>query len=162
MQPINPRASWIGATMISTYVLPLLLAVLAWQTARATPIYKWVDSAGRVTYSSTPPTHARKVEKMNLAPGPSTAEVQQAEQRAKQTEARASELEKQRREQEAREAEEARRREAQRPARTIVIEQPVYVPQPYYYLPRAKPHPPHRPVKPPPPPGAPPPRPLPR
>ena len=143
-------------------IFPVLLAVLVCPSAYGDAVYKWVDSAGRVTYSSTPPPHARKVDKVKLTPAPSNADVQQAEQRAKQTEARASELEKQRREQEAKEAEEARRREAQRPVRTIVIEQPVYVPQPYYYPPRLKPHPPHRPVKPPPPPVAPPPRPLPR
>lgn len=121
-------------------VLSLLFVSLAWQTAFAEQIYKSVDSAGRVTYSSTPPA-GTKAEKVELAPPPTEEEAQQAAEQVKKAGARASELEAQRLEREAaekaKEEEEARRREAEKPA---VIEQPVYVPPPYYdgglYLPQ--------------------------
>ena len=121
--------------MISTCVLPLLLAVLAWQTAQATPIYKWVDSAGHVTYSSTPPPAGAKAQKLQVPPQPTAEEIRDAEARAKRMQEQASELEARRREQEAREAEEARLRAMQSPPAPVVIEKPVYVPQPVYYPP---------------------------
>jgi len=139
--------------MISPPLLTLLLAVLAWQPACADPLYKWVDSEGRVTYSSTPPPAGAKAEKVEVAPPPSAEDIWQAEERAKRIEAQAEGLTNQRLEQEAeeraREAEEARRREAEQAKRPVVIEKPVYVPQPLYYPPPRKPPPP-RPPKPPP------------
>ena len=118
---------------MSPHVFTLLFAALASTSAVADELYKSVDSAGNVTYSSTPPAGSR-VEKMEVAPPPSEAEVQAAEERLKKNEAQANELETQRLEKEAaeaeRKAEEARLREAQQP---IVIEKPVYVPQPAYY-----------------------------
>ena len=132
--------------MMSPPVFLLLLVALASTATVADELYKSVDSAGNVTYSSTPPQGV-KVEKMEVAPPPGEAEVQAAEERLKKNEAQANELETQRLEKEAaeaeREAEAARLREAQQP---IVIEKPVYVPQPVYYPPTGsgypqRPHP---------------------
>lgn len=140
---------------MSPHVVTLLLAALAGTPAMADALYKSVDSAGNVTYSSTPPKGG-KAEKLDIAPPPDEAEVQAAEERLKRQEAQANELESQRQEKEAaeaeREAEAARLREAQQP---VVIEKPVYVPQPVYYPPGGYPPgsmPPVRPL----------PRPLPR
>jgi len=145
----------IGVMMNHLHVWPLLLATLLLQTAHADPIYKSVDSAGNVTYSSTPPAGV-KAEKVDVPPPPTEEDTRQATERVKQAEERASEMESNRLEQQAREqaraAEEARQREAQKP---IVIQQPVYQPQPYYYPPMRRlpplpppPPPPVRPVRP--------------
>lgn len=141
--------------MIPAYLYSLLLAGLVCQSASAGPIYKWVDSTGQVTYSSTPPPGRIKAEQVAVPPPPSEEDIKQARDRVKRTEEQAREMENQRLEQEAREAEEARLRKAQQP-QTIVIEKPVYVPQPnYYYPPATRPRPrppvkPHPPVEPPP------------
>jgi len=133
--------------MISTYIYSLLLAALVCQPASADPIYKWVDSTGQVTYSSTPPPGRVKAEKVALPPPPSEEEIRQAKDRVKRIEEQAREMESQRLEQEAREAEEARLRKEQQP-QPLVIEKPVYVPQPIYYPPAIRPkpiRPPHKP-----------------
>ena len=121
--------------MISPYAFPLLLAGLAAQAACAAPLYKWVDTAGHVTYSSLPPPAGARARTIDIPPQPSAEETQQAEARAKRMQEQASELEARRREQEAREAEEARLRAMQSPPPPVVIEKPVYVPQPIYYPP---------------------------
>jgi hypothetical protein len=122
-----------GTPMISPRVFSLIFAALACSSAAADPVYKSVDSAGNVTYSSTPPKGG-KAEKVDVPPPPTEAETQQAEERKKKAEEMSSEMEAQRREKEAaqaaKEAEEARLREAQKPP--VVIETPVYAPQPYY------------------------------
>jgi len=145
----------IGAMMKPIHVLPVLLATLLLQTAHADPVYKSVDSAGNVTYSSTPPAGV-KAEQVDVPPPPTEEETRQAKERMKQAEEQVSEMENTRLEQQAREqaraAEEARQREVQQP---VVIQQPVYVPQQGYYppvqgrppLPRP-PAPPVRPVRP--------------
>jgi hypothetical protein len=137
-----------GEPMMSPPVFSLLLAVLASPSAVADELYKSVDSAGNVTYSSTPPRGV-KAEKVELAPPPAETEIQAAEERLKKNAAQANELETQRREKEAaeaeREAEAARLREAQQP---IVIEQPVYVPQPVYYPPAGGGYPQRPPIRP--------------
>ena len=130
--------------MISPYAFPLLLAGLAAQAACAAPLYKWVDTAGHVTYSSLPPPAGARARTVDIPPQPSAEETRQAAVRAKRMQEQASELEARRREQEAREAEEARLRAMQSPPAPIVIEKPVYVPQPIYYPPvRARPRPHH-------------------
>ena len=130
--------------MISPYVIPLLLAGFAWQPAYATQIYKWVDRAGHVTYSSTPPPAGAKPQKVLAPPQPTAEEIRQAEERAKRTQEQASEMEGRRRKQEEKEAEEARLRAMQTPPAPVVIEKPIYVPQPIYYPPvRARPRPHH-------------------
>jgi len=128
--------------MISPYTFPLLLAVLVCQPAAAEPIYKWVDSKGRVTYSSTPPPGGVKANQVKMAPPPSEEEIKQAEDRLKRTKEHASEMESQRLKQEAKEAEEARLREAQQPQPPVATEKPVYAPQPGYYPPAIKLRPP--------------------
>jgi hypothetical protein len=132
------EAAQIGATMISSPAFFLLLAGLAWQPAYADPLYKWVDSSGQVIYSSLPPPAGTRVEKVQEAPQPSAEEIRQTEERTKRIEEQASEMEAQRLEQEAKEAEEARLRALQSPPEPIVIEKPVYMPQPFYYPPVMK------------------------
>jgi hypothetical protein len=116
-------------------VLPLLLSTLLLQTAHADAIYKSVDSAGNVTYSSTPPEGV-KSQRLDVSPPPTEEETRQAKQRVKQAEEQVGEMENIRLEQQAKEqaraAEEARQRQAQQP---VVIPQPVYVPQQGYYPP---------------------------
>ncbi|HSJ81357.1 MAG TPA: DUF4124 domain-containing protein [Thiobacillus sp.] len=129
--------------MVSAYAFPLLLAGLAWQTGFAAPLYKWVDSAGHVTYSSFPPPAGIPAQKLPLPPRPSAEEILQAEARAKRIEEQASALEAQRLKREAQAAEEARLR-AMRPPTPVVIEKPVYVPQPIYFPPVMKPPRRHR------------------
>lgn len=154
--------------MISPHSLSFLLAVLVCQPAGADSLYKWVDSTGQVTYSSTPPPAGVKAEKVKVLQPPSDEDIKQAEERVKRTKEQASELENKRLDQEAKEAEEARLREAQQPEPPIVIEKPVYVPQPIYYPPAHRPRPPvgprpHPPASPRPhPPDEPAPSPLPR
>lgn len=92
----------------------LLLAMLASASASADALYKSVDSAGNVSYSSTPPK-AGKVEKLEVAPPPSEAEVRATEERLRKNAAQAQELEAQRQDRQAaaaaREAEDTRQRE---------------------------------------------------
>jgi len=116
--------------MIPPKFLCLLLAGFAWQAAQAAPLYKWRDSAGRITYSSLPPP-GLKAEQLQGASPPDAEAIRQAEVRAKKAQELAREMEAARR---AEEAEDARRRALQPPA-PIVIEKPVYVPQPIYYPP---------------------------
>lgn len=131
--------------MIPPKFLCLLLVGFAWQAAQAAPLYKWRDSAGRITYSSLPPPPGLKAEQLKDASPPDAEAIRQAEVRAKKAQELAREMEAARR---AEEAEDARRRALQPPA-PIVIEKPVYVPQPIYYPPvRHRPprrHPPDRP-----------------
>ncbi|MFZ0107287.1 MAG: DUF4124 domain-containing protein [Thiobacillus sp.] len=138
--------------MISPRTLPLLLAVMVWQAAHAEQLYKWIDSDGRVTYSSTPPPAGAKAETVTKPLQPSPEEIQQSAERAKREEAQARELEQQRLEHEAaereREAEEARLRALQTPPPPVVIEKPVYVPQPMTYPPVMAPPPQERPPRP--------------
>ena len=130
----------IGGTMNSPCILPLLIACLATQTAQADPLYKWRDSAGHVTYSSTPPPAGARAKTMKAPPPPTEEETRQAQQRVRRTQEQAREMEDRRRK---REAEDARLRALQPPP-PVVIEQPVYVPQPIYYPPaRARPRPHH-------------------
>ena len=137
-----------------TRALALLLAAMACHPAHAQQLYKWVDSEGRVTYSSTPPPSGARAETVAEPPKPTREEVEQTESRLKREREAARKLEQQRLEQEAarreREAEEARLRAQENPP-TVVIEKPVYVPQPVTYPP----------VMAPPPRPAPPPQPLP-
>src|SRR5574340_785780 len=101
-------SSPVDATMVSAHLLPLLLAGLAWQPAHAAQLYKWVDSAGQVTYSSHPPPAGIRAEKVEAPPQPTAQEVRQTEERVKRIEEQAGKLEDQRRQKEAEEAEAAR------------------------------------------------------
>jgi hypothetical protein len=126
--------------MISPYAFALLLAAPVWQAADAA-LYKWVDRAGQVTYSSDPPPAGTPAEKVQAPPQPSAEEIRQTEERLGKIEEQAEELAAQRRQQEAEAAEEARLRALQSPPPPVVIEKPVYVPQPVYYPPVMKPPP---------------------
>lgn len=54
----------------------------------ASPVYKSVDAAGKVTYSSSPPPEQRdqQVEEVKLAPGPSQQEMEAADKRLQEIE----------------------------------------------------------------------------
>jgi hypothetical protein len=135
--------------MISPRAFLLLLALLVWQAAYAQPIYKSVDSAGQITYSSTPPPAGTKAKRIEVAPPPSEEEIRQARERTRRVEEQALELENKRLEQEAaREAEEARLREMQPPQPPEVIKKPDYMRQPIYYPPVIERPPGLPPVKP--------------
>jgi len=60
-------------------IMPLLLITLS--GTHAETIYKSVDENGRVSYSSTPPESHKEIEKVNITPPPSEAEIQAAKQR---------------------------------------------------------------------------------
>ncbi len=125
---LRPRASF------------LLLCWSLAACAQAGQIYKWVDSAGQVTYSSSPPPPNAKGEQLAMPPPPASEEVLQAKDHAKRDEEQARELERLRLEREAaRKAEEDRLRASQPPP-PVVIEKPVYVPKPVYVQP-VHPHP---------------------
>lgn len=145
--------------MIPPHAFLLLLATLAWQPVDAEPLYKWTDSAGKVNYSSSPPPAGVRAEAVRPLPQPSAEAIRQAQESAQRAEALARELEAERLGQQAEEAEQARLRALEEAPPPIVIEKPVYVPQPVYYPPVRKP-PPKRPRPPddeprrrPPPPG---------
>jgi hypothetical protein len=125
--------------MISSHAFLVLLAGLAWQPVHAEPLYKWTDSAGNVNYSSSPPPAGVDAERVQPVPQPSAEEVRQAEESVEKAQALARELEDERLRQEAEAAEEARLRALESPPPPIVIETPVYVPQPVYYPPVMKP-----------------------
>lgn len=116
---------------MSPRVFSLLFAALACSSALADELYKSVDRAGNVTYSSTPPKGS-KAEKLEVAPPPTAAEIREAEERLKKNAAQANELEAQRRDKEAaeaeREAEAARQREAQKPVEPVVVDTPATQP----------------------------------
>lgn len=69
--------------MIPLKFLCLLLVGFAWQAAQAAPLYKWRDSAGRITYSSLPPPPGFKAEQLQGASQPDAEAIRQAEVRAK-------------------------------------------------------------------------------
>lgn len=124
--------------MRSLHFISLLPALLASSSVLADAIYKSVDSAGNVTYSSTPPAQT-KAQKVDLPPPPTPAEIQAAEARQQNNARQANELEAERQErvaaEAAREAEAQRQREAQKAMEPVVIEVPVYPPQTDYYPP---------------------------
>lgn len=129
--------------MTTPHAAFLLCAALAWHPASA-DLYKWVDNTGDVTYSSRPPPAGVDAERLQPVPQPSAEEIRQAEESVEKAQALARELEDERLRQEAAAAEEARLRAMASSPPPIVIEKPVYVPQPVYYLPVGKP-PPKRP-----------------
>jgi len=76
--PIGTRTRQIG--WHDDFTFHLLLAVLVCQPASADPLYKWTDSAGRVTYSSTPPPGGVKAKTIKMPPPPSEEDIKQAKQ----------------------------------------------------------------------------------
>ncbi|MGH8610625.1 MAG: DUF4124 domain-containing protein [Gammaproteobacteria bacterium] len=61
----------------------LLLACCS--VACSEPIYRSVDSEGRVTFSSKPPVGARQVEEMQIQPGPTATQIEATKARAMRT-----------------------------------------------------------------------------
>ncbi|MGH6636616.1 MAG: DUF4124 domain-containing protein [Gammaproteobacteria bacterium] len=61
----------------------LLLACCS--LAYSEPIYKSVDSEGRVSFSSKPPVGARQVEEIQIQPGPTADQIEATKARAKRT-----------------------------------------------------------------------------
>ena len=57
---------------IARLVFPCLLCVLA-QAAPAAEVYRWVDAAGEVHYSATPPPGGQQAEQMNVRVGKGAA-----------------------------------------------------------------------------------------
>jgi hypothetical protein len=124
----------------------------------AQAVYRSVDEAGHVTYSSQPPKDAVEVETVPVAPGPSAEATQEARDQVremeKRTDAQFESLMDRRRQdasarREAREAaerERAAREAADRQRR--MDEAPVYF-RPYYPLDWRWRYPPHPPVHPP-------------
>ena len=90
--------AWPGAAA----ALALALAVGG---AGAETIYKSVDAAGRVTYSTTPPGGAAQVQPVSVPPEPSDRDVQDALERRQELEQAGAQLEQERA------AERARRQE---------------------------------------------------
>lgn len=80
------------------YTLSLLLLLSA-TTVMAETAYRSVDGAGHVTFSSTPPSDSVDVEAVPLAPSPSKADVEAADENLKQTEKMADQMQQQRLEQ---------------------------------------------------------------
>ncbi len=66
----------------------LILLLTAWSflpaVATAGTVYKSVDEHGKVTYSSSPPSDHKKVQKVDIFPPPSDKAVKQAQQRHEQ------------------------------------------------------------------------------
>jgi len=57
---------------IARLVFPCLLCVLA-QAAPAAEVYRWVDAAGEVHYSATPPPGGQQAEQLNVRVGKGSA-----------------------------------------------------------------------------------------
>ncbi len=121
------------------------------------PIYKSVDAAGNVTYSSEPPADAAKVEGIEIPAAPSEETLNQAVERAKDMEQEADVryqalVERRRQEAEARkkaqeEAEAAERARRIQEAIEDSAAQPSYYVWPDWRWPRP-PRPPHPPIPP--------------
>lgn len=119
----------------ATSFLICLGALLGVATVHAGQIYKWVDSTGQVTYSSSPPPAGTQAEKVTVPPPPTQEEVSQARERAQRDEEQARALESRRRQQEAaRKAEAARLNALQESKQPVVIERQVPQ-QPNHYYP---------------------------
>jgi len=100
--PVPPRG-WTcryGAAMRAFFRFFFSLLFLGCAHALAGEVYKSVDAAGNVTYSTTPPADAVEVQAVDLPPGPSEQQVQEAVERAGQTRQAADKMTEQRRQKE--------------------------------------------------------------
>lgn len=72
--------------MILRYSASLLFGFLLINQASvfAQPVYKWTDESGKVRYSDSPPPNDAAVSTVDIAPGPTEAQKQQAESLMKQ------------------------------------------------------------------------------
>lgn len=111
-------------------------------------IYKHIDEKGNVTYSSSPPRGAGKVQKLNMPDKPSAGAVAAARQQSEADKAKLEALEAERREQEAERAKPRQERPAPQaprvggqgdPGAVAVDEKPVYFYPGWGYRPPVKP-----------------------
>ena len=150
------RNQRLGCTLLAGGLL------IASGAAGADAIYKHVDDKGNVTYSSSPPKGAGKVQQLDVPDKPSAAEVAAARQQLEDEKRQLETYDAERRQQEAERAKveqerAARERTASQSARTPVAADEV----PVYYYPGWGYRPPVRPVNPWPQPDPPVPTPLP-
>jgi hypothetical protein len=109
----------------------LILALLA-GTAAAGQIYRSVDAAGNVTFSSQPPADAVNVDEVSVQAGPSDAEQRAARERMQRQEATASEMSKAR-------ASRFQPQPEAGPVAPVGVEREVEPVNPYYGYPNANP-----------------------
>ena len=62
-----------------------LIVLSCYSLATSEPIYKSVDSEGRVSFSSKPPVGARQVEEIPIQPGPTAEQIEVTRARANRT-----------------------------------------------------------------------------
>jgi hypothetical protein len=140
---------------LSIFLFLLVATLLPGGAFGSDTLYKSIDEAGRVTYSSQPPPAAVEIEEVQVAPGPSAEVTEKAAARVKETakkvDAHYREL-MERREQEAAERERIARETAERQKRIEEsLDQPAMA-VPYYWpypLRWWGPRPPYRPMTPP-------------
>lgn len=127
--------------------IPWLMVAFAAPLSAAEPVYKSVDSEGRVTYSSTPLEDAVEVEDIVIFPAPGEERVRETEERLGETREIAKQLEEARKQRESL-REEARKRDESVPEPRLSEREPERYP--YYVYPYwgRRPHYPHRPVRP--------------
>lgn len=95
MSEINLRRS----PAMSKFFTSILMATLgAMNSAFGESIYRSEDSQGRVTYSSSPMTNAKQVEKFMPRPGPSEKQILESDQRITDLTKRTDEMEQARKE----------------------------------------------------------------
>jgi len=140
---------------LSTFLFLPVATLLSSGAFGSDTLYKSIDDAGRVTYSSQPPPTAVEIEEVQVAPGPTAEATENAAARVKETEQKVDahyrEL-RERREQEAAERERIARETAERQKRIEEsLDQPAMA-VPYYWpypLRWWGPRPPYRPMNPP-------------
>ncbi len=106
----------LTASLMTILTLALLIALLAPAPSQAQQhVYRSVDAQGHVSFSAEPPAdpNQRSVEAVQLQPGPSEADIQAADERARDLQRTADEFDQQR--QAAREASAKQRKEAATP-----------------------------------------------
>lgn len=133
----------------------LIAAILVVSCAASTelmaePVYRSVDAAGEVSFSSKPPASAVEVEEVVFEPGPTEEEISAARERMQEQIDNAERLSESRRaDQAARQEQLDQRRYENPPYPQQQADDPDYYGYPYRY--GYRPGYPHRPVKPPPP-----------
>jgi len=106
--------------------LMVVLIILQSGLVAADQVYKSVDEAGNVTYSSTPPEDSVEVDNVELAPGPSEESVKKAQESHEKTKQTANAIDKQNKELDAKRAEERKAAEAEEAKNQEITETEVY------------------------------------
>ena len=107
------------------YLMAVLMAVVS-GLVTAAEVYKSVDEAGNVTYSSEPPEDSVKVDNVEVAPGPSEESVKKAQEAHEKTKQTANAIDKENKELEAKRAHERKEAEAEEAKKHEVTETEVY------------------------------------